>query len=748
MKQIALICVAVWAWQVSAGGVLTGVNTAVTITSPTSASTYDAGTSSAVALSGSATSDRLVTGCTWTNSLGGSGTATGTTSWSIASVALTVGSNVITVSCLNAAGVTGADTLTVTRSGSVSNPIAAIRMPGGEATLPNPTWVAAGAGTIPARTTACSTLGTSGGTVATSQSVTASQINTAITGCASGQTVLLNPGTYTLNAGLTIKSNITLRGSGPNQTKLLFTGGAVGANTPAYIFFDGPNADGEPCCTDAEGTWTAGYSQGTTSITLGAITKGTKPVVGTILNLDQIVDGTTAAADRYPDPFSCQTVGVCTIEGGSAYSGRGNREPFQMVRVTAISGGSCPCTVTITPAINMPNQWRSGQTPGMFWVTQSNTKNSGVEDLWIESTTGDDTSNIVFKNNSFNWMKNVKSVRNFGGITSSSLKNTLLYGASNITVRDSYFFNGTEPASQDAYGVDCFTSGNSLIENNIFQKMRVPIVGEQCEGLVNVYNYAIHMATNDGDGWDFAGVNDNHGNGANYWLVEGNDDTMSNFENTKGTAQFAMIVRNNFIGHDAANGVFQQATIFVYGYSRYANILGNVLGVVGWHDQYETNPDVSDANCNKSIYALGLGDNCAHGGTGAHPPDDPHATSTHLRWGNWDTVTSTNETSTNDTAGIKWSSSEVPTGLTTYGNTVPSSQVVPISFLYSSTPSWWPSCVPFPPIGPDVTSGDIASRGGHANRNPARRMFEDIMGGAWGDTTARTFVGWKAATGC
>lgn len=102
--------------QVIAGGVLTGVNVTPTITSPTSATTYDAGTSATVDLSGTATSDQGINICTWANSLsGGSGTATGTTSWS-ASVALTVGSNVITVTCTSPLGTTGQDVITVTRS--------------------------------------------------------------------------------------------------------------------------------------------------------------------------------------------------------------------------------------------------------------------------------------------------------------------------------------------------------------------------------------------------------------------------------------------------------------------------------------------------------------------------------------------------------------------------------------------------------------------------------------------------------
>src|SRR5438105_2886663 len=80
-------------------------------------------------------------------------------------------------------------------------------------------WTQAGVvGGIPNRTTICSTL---------SPGATASQINTAIANCPSGQVVKLNAGTYTLTSGIVFnnKSNVTLRGAGPDQTFLLFSGG-------------------------------------------------------------------------------------------------------------------------------------------------------------------------------------------------------------------------------------------------------------------------------------------------------------------------------------------------------------------------------------------------------------------------------------------------------------------------------------------------------------------------------------------
>ncbi len=85
---------------------------AVTITSPTSGTGYD--TNSASLNIGGTASDAVgVTQVSWTNSRGGSGTATGTTSWSAAGISLGEGENVVTVTARDAAGNTATDILTV-----------------------------------------------------------------------------------------------------------------------------------------------------------------------------------------------------------------------------------------------------------------------------------------------------------------------------------------------------------------------------------------------------------------------------------------------------------------------------------------------------------------------------------------------------------------------------------------------------------------------------------------------------------
>ena len=67
-----------------------------------------------LSIGGTASDNAAVTLVNWTNSRGGSGTCSGTSTWSTSGIVLSSGQNVITVTARDAAGNTAADTLTVT----------------------------------------------------------------------------------------------------------------------------------------------------------------------------------------------------------------------------------------------------------------------------------------------------------------------------------------------------------------------------------------------------------------------------------------------------------------------------------------------------------------------------------------------------------------------------------------------------------------------------------------------------------
>jgi hypothetical protein len=97
----------------SSGPPVDGTAPTIAISAPTSGATY-ATTATPLTVSGSASDNVGVTQVTWANSAGGSGTATGTTSWSVTGIALQPGSNVITVTARDAANNVATATLTVT----------------------------------------------------------------------------------------------------------------------------------------------------------------------------------------------------------------------------------------------------------------------------------------------------------------------------------------------------------------------------------------------------------------------------------------------------------------------------------------------------------------------------------------------------------------------------------------------------------------------------------------------------------
>jgi hypothetical protein len=85
----------------------------IAIGSPTTAATYIS-SALTLALTGSAGDNVSVVSVSWTNNRGGSGTTSGTTSWSTGSIGLKTGTNVITVTARDAAGNQASKALTVT----------------------------------------------------------------------------------------------------------------------------------------------------------------------------------------------------------------------------------------------------------------------------------------------------------------------------------------------------------------------------------------------------------------------------------------------------------------------------------------------------------------------------------------------------------------------------------------------------------------------------------------------------------
>lgn len=88
----------------------------IVITAPTDQATYNTPNATITTIAGTCADDVAVDSVTWSCDVCGSGTATGTTSWSIATISLMEGANVVTLTCTDTSTNTGTDQITVTRT--------------------------------------------------------------------------------------------------------------------------------------------------------------------------------------------------------------------------------------------------------------------------------------------------------------------------------------------------------------------------------------------------------------------------------------------------------------------------------------------------------------------------------------------------------------------------------------------------------------------------------------------------------
>jgi hypothetical protein len=589
----------------------------------------------------------------------------------------------------------------------------------------------------------------SGTTWAPDGRTSAADMNSSIATCGSGNTVFLNPGTYTLSGSIvTITSNVTVRGSGADQTSILWSSTDSTCNGLGGVAFCIFNGDGSTYVGNPSNlaTWTSGYNPGTTSITLGAMSAGSisNLRVGSLLVLDQQDD----PADPGPDVFVCQTSGsngTCSQQGASGTARQG-RAQSQQVTVTSISG-SGPWTIGISPGLYAPNL-KASRSPQAWWSATAPVTGFGIENLTLDAhLLGSMQAIVEYTNATRSWIKGIRSINNTstGG---AARKHVLVWQATRITVRDSYFY-GSSPTSE-GYGVDFSSvSADNLCENNIFQRVAAGTIAEVSVGDVFGYNYAVdNYYDNGAPNWQ-SGDATHHQVGDYYILWEGHEGIQFNADSIHGTAFFFTHFRDYFNGHDVSTSVAPktQATwaYFLFSGARYFNLVGSVLGTQSYHTHYTTQ-STSATDCGNgntaysSVMVLGYSD---QNGTNFSPacsseafviPNDMNVAPTLMRWGNYTACAGDGACN-----AVRFVNAEVPSGLTNYPNTVPATQNLPASFYLSSKPSWW-GAMPWPAVGPDVTGGNVASVGGHVYHNPAATCYLNVMGGlTTGSSGALTF---------
>jgi len=589
-----------------------------------------------------------------------------------------------------------------------------------------------------------------------------STITSALAACGANHYVLLGPGTFTINSGgitFPTTGHVALRGSGANSTFIVIASGAGASGCQlGSCLITATSADTTYGGDATFYGWTAGYSKGSNSLTFSSTTNinTTNP---TLLFLEQCETGYTAAsptaactgaATDNSQMFVCSALWTSTGVGCSN-NGPGNEEAlrghFEMTYATNIAGS----VVTIGDPLIHPD-WQSGQTPRVWYAQPINTV--GVENLSIDDSSAA-TNDIIQAFNAINfWVSGCR-------LTNMSRWAVELFEVEHSTVQNNYFYHST---GADSYGIRQEIGSENLFENNIIVQVFAPIVLDGASsGDVIAYNfiendnYQSDFMRGSGFGHD---VND-------FELWEGNvGNSYAGGDGNHGTANMATFYRNFVLGWDScANGQCGSTTFKdsatggiydAYG-DRYGNFVANVVGTPGYTTKY-----VDQTGNFTPAVAFEFGFPNVF-------PADPLVYSTALMWGNWDVATGTVRFCGNS-SDTGWSTtcastSEVPTGAAGYPNSVPTKGdtgigqgALPASFYLSSKPSWFGSLI-WPPIGPDVSSGNVGqcsgtlntpgqqagmpatasgqctgtslatAYAGHVNANPAMNCYLNAMGG-------------------
>lgn len=550
---------------------------------------------------------------------------------------------------------------------------------------------------------------------------TGASITATLAGCGANKFYLLGPGTFNITGQILYPAggHIALRGSGANSTFVVVgaTGGVtcqlhtsfICAQTSDVTYFNQP----PPSAT----AWSAGYAQGSNQITVGSVT-GISTTTPTMILLEQCETGYTAAsataactgtATDNNQLFVCSDT-YSAPNGCSQGAGNGNthRGQFEMTYATSIAGS----VVTIADPLIHPN-WASGQAP-RIWIQQPIVQ-VGIEDMAIDGAANGTQDLVQFFGAYQWWVSGCK-------FTNWAIWAVMEFQAEHGVVKDNYFYHDT---TVDPYAVRLEGAGRNLVQNNIFQQVISSIVFDgPSSGDVIAYNFSVDQNLQVASGTTTFMKASFFEHAVNsYELYEGNVADQQVNDGDHGTANMITRHRNLFLGWaSCANGQCGTATSFdgwtnafqdVSKGSRYQNNTGNVLGTPGFHTIYQS---TGASGWNGAVEVPG-GSNTV--------PADLLSKSTSLFWGEYNVVTGAvrwcRDSSSTGWVAVCGSVSEIPTGASTYPNALPTlgdtgagQGALPVSYYLSSKPSWF-GAIAWPPIGPDVSSGNLGLCSGTLN---------------------------------
>ena len=457
-------------------------------------------------------------------------------------------------------------------------------------------------------------------------------IQDALNSCPANQVVQLGPGTFRIfGEGLSItRSNVVLRGSGPDKTVLE----KHGKDMPVIIIglrwfkYSSPVdlvADAPKDATSVKLASNPGYT------------------AGEIVILNQLSD------DKRSDfiPPVRKVFWGAHAPAGSEVRGwfaEDDRPIGQVLEIASVQGN----TVTFTTALHLGFE-KALQAHVVRFSNASDgppvpaVKYSGIEDLAVSNGDGGDGGgNIHFFAAAYCWVKNVESSLSIGHSCN-------LEGTFRCEVRDSYFHTTRDPNPGGAgygIGINRYASDN-LYENNVvwnFNKLTIA----RASGGGNVFGYN-YFQDGYGAGYpDFVevGAGPNHYAGAHMELFEGNEGFNFDTESQWGNSTYGMVFRNHWTGLRRSAAPLKLAdtsnrrAVGLQTGGWWFSFLGNVLGFPGMplaagQSRFLYQADVKHMNVEGTVPMWKLGYD-----TVTWPEEaDPIVVGRTLRHGNYDYVT-------------------------------------------------------------------------------------------------------------